>query len=165
MTNVAPLLSTLFCRNGLSACRGFLICLIFFYITRSFFRFLILKDFFYFLCIVQVVRCVYYTCFFCFVLGGFFWPKNLCSFCDCSEKSNGRQKGNMNTKSRKENIFRVRDALLLCCCLPRRNPTHVSSCEFCCGYVHMSKDQGWRSIPLAEKPESISTEVHFHCLK
>lgn len=56
------------------------------------------------------------------------------------------------------------DALLFFCfCLPRRNPACVSSVPFCCGYAEMSKDHSWRSIALTEKPESISTEVHFHC--
>ena len=86
-------------------------------------------------------------------------PKNLCAFCDCSKKSNRKKKGNLNTKSREENIktraFAYHGGI-------PRSFHHVSFA------VNMRKcqkiKQGWRSIPLAEKPESISTEVHFHCL-
>lgn len=72
------------------------------------------------------------------------------------KKATGGAGGNMNTKSREETIIRMPDTLLLCFCLPWRNPTRVSSCEFCCGCAEMSTDQGWRSTPGRR------TRVHFY---
>lgn len=73
------------------------------------------------------------------------------------KKKQWEKKGNMKTKSRKENIIRMRSKLLLCFCLPRRNPTHVSSCEFCCGYAEMSKRSS-----LEENPFGRNTRVSFY---
>lgn len=116
------------------------------------FYFFTLKDFFVFnfLCTANIV------CILHMFLGFFFFGLRIYVLSVTVVKKATRGGGNMNTKSREETIIRMLDALLLCFCLPWRNPTRVSSCEFCYGCAEMSTDQGWRSTPGRR------TRVHFY---